>query len=144
MAKYRLLTQEELTELEPEFIKYLILNGIDADTWKKLKLNKPDEANQIIDLFSDVVFEKVLREAEYLKLQSKATIRVIRCDKDIMSLIAINLDPNNQEEVYTGTKKYLQNREVEIFNLLQQGYEISDGSKYNELTNAINSKKNGL
>ena len=31
MPKYRLLTQDELNELEQEFINYLVVNGITAE-----------------------------------------------------------------------------------------------------------------
>lgn len=35
--KYRRLTAEELSGLEKEFVHYLIINGIDAQEWEKLK-----------------------------------------------------------------------------------------------------------
>lgn len=138
MPKYRLLSESELQELEPEFIKYLILNGIDADEWQKLKTNKPEEANQVVDLFSDVVFEKILRNAAYVRLHKPHTIRIIQCDAKDMNMIAVNTDPDTKsKEAYTGKKIYTTSRELEIFNLLQEGYEICEAKEYNELSKAI-------
>ena len=67
MAKYRLLTIEELQEMEKEFVDYLILNGIYSDDWVSLKNDDPDKVQKIIHLFSDVVFENIMRKTQFLK-----------------------------------------------------------------------------
>ena len=36
-AKYRILNEEELKELEGEFVQFLIVQGIDNDKWAKNK-----------------------------------------------------------------------------------------------------------
>ena len=51
--KYRELTTLELKELEKEFIDYLIVNGITADDWVKIKEEQQEKAEDIITLFSD-------------------------------------------------------------------------------------------
>lgn len=48
MAKYRLLTHEELIELEKEFIDFLILNSIVASDWMKIKNEEPEKATRFI------------------------------------------------------------------------------------------------
>ena len=52
MPKYRLLTLEELQELEKEFVEYLVLNGITADDWEKIKKENPSSARHIIELLN--------------------------------------------------------------------------------------------
>lgn len=142
MAKYRLLTTDELAELEPEFIKYLVVNGITAEDWKVLKESKPDEAQHIIDLFSDVVFEKILRKAAFIQIQNDKILRVIRCNSDEMELIAVHKIKNSEEadEIYKGTKKYIKSREEEIFALLEEGYTICDGTKFLALSEVLKTK----
>lgn len=142
MAKYRLLTTKELAELEPEFIKYLVVNGITADDWKRLKQNKPDEAQHIVDLFSDVVFEKILRKAAFLQLQNEKILRVIKCGAVEMELIAVHAIAGDQEtdEIFKGTKKYIKSREEEIFALLEEGYAICDGTKFLALSEVLKTK----
>ena len=46
MPKYRLLTQDELNELEHEFINYLVLNGITAEDWEDIKKSKQERQTQ--------------------------------------------------------------------------------------------------
>jgi hypothetical protein len=47
MAKYRLLTLEELKSMEKEFVDFLVLNGIPGEDWVKLKDTDPDRAEGI-------------------------------------------------------------------------------------------------
>lgn len=58
MAKYRLLTHEELIELEKEFIDFLILNSIVASDWMKIKNEEPEKATRFIHLFLVTLFLK--------------------------------------------------------------------------------------
>ena len=44
--------------LKEDFVDFLVVNGIDAEEWTKLKSNNPDKAQHIIAQFSDVVFER--------------------------------------------------------------------------------------
>ena len=66
MPKYRLLSTEELLDFEKEFIDYLIVNGIDAREWESMQSSNKEDYNRIIELFSDVVFEKILRQTRFL------------------------------------------------------------------------------
>ena len=74
MAKYRLLTAEELELFEKEFIDYLVVNGITADDWEKIKSEDQFKAEQIMALFSDVVFEKIMRQTQFLNKIEVASI----------------------------------------------------------------------
>jgi len=60
MPKYRILSSEELELLEKEFIEFLVINGITADEWQKIKASEPEKTKKFIELFSDVVFEKLM------------------------------------------------------------------------------------
>ena len=57
--KYRRLNEAELKDLEQDFIRFLASNQVTADDWKKLKDSKSDQADGLIGLFSDQVFDKV-------------------------------------------------------------------------------------
>ncbi len=141
MPKYRLLTRTELESLEREFVEYLVVNGITADDWQSLKTTKPEEAARITDLFSDVVFESVLKKAEHLIFRGKTYLQLVRCGVEQMEMIAFS-DKSGQTdftkkdifqkkedltstEVFTGSKTYKETREKEIFTLTEKGYEIT-------------------
>lgn len=149
MAKYRLLTLDELKELENEFVNYLILNGIAADDWQKLKTEDVSRAEGIIDLFSDVVFESILRKIEYLEIRVPTEVQTFHClseklvvvgmrstketgvdftDPDFIKAAAVQ--PPDALQVYTTEKKYSQEREMELFEMLNAGCVISDGKLF--------------
>lgn len=147
MPKYRNLNTEELQALEQEFIDYLVVNGITADDWIRIKKEDQQDAQRIIALFSDVVFEKMMRKTEFLiretedslfcfHYQSKEAIMVGLKSKESK----LNLEEDISEKISSGTyelvrgnKTYKQQREVELFKMIQNGAEVSDGKWYKQL-----------
>ena len=140
MPKYRLLTDEELNSFEKEFVQYLVVNGIDADSWEKLKVDEVDKANEIIDLFSDVIFENLMRKTKHiLRLQGQFIFSFFYDEEQANLLIAEyggkeqigfkdleelkNFVEENQTlfSVSLQTKSYEGARELEVFKLLDNG-----------------------
>ncbi len=147
MPKYRLLTSDELENLKEDFVDFLVVNGIDAEEWTKLKSNNPDKAQHIIAQFSDVVFEKILRQKMYLihrtehsmscfHFQEKQAVMIgVKCIKGKLVLDA-NLSASLLQgdcELITGEKKYTQQRELEIFDMIKKGAELTEGEWYKKL-----------
>lgn len=155
MAKYRLLSQEELKELEKEFIDYLVVNGITADAWEEIKKTQKSRANEIIDLFSDVVFEGIMRKVQFLDYRSEKSLKSFQCLDEKMVMVGIDISENSdlnlldvkdftkmKEEapsikVYTTEKKYSKQRELELFDMTNAGCEISKGELFKSLCIAI-------
>ena len=152
MAKYRLLTIEELEEMEKEFVDYLVLNEIYADDWVRIKSNDPDKAQKIIQLFSDVVFENIMRKTQFLKWTAKKKLEILQCLKDrfvVVGLEASNIDtadfrdsqfvknamenPPSKLKVFTSEILYTQSRELEIFDLTAKGFQICDDKLFKTL-----------
>lgn len=150
MAKYRLLTKDELKSLEKEFVEYLVVNGITADEWKRLKIEENDKAQQVTDLFSDVIMEGALRKVKFLDLYTSETVQGIQCLEDRMIMMAVKSEDESVDllarthftladvksgkvTVYKGQKKYDNNREQAIFEMTQKGYEVSEGKLFKEL-----------
>jgi len=152
MPKYRRLTQEELKHFESEFIDFLVVNGIVADSWEQMKMDDLKDANHVIDLFSDVIFEKVLRKANYLEQrvknqlfcfyfgEEKAELMLVSFDKDISTLendfeemIAKMNESSGMTKINYQTKIYNHSREKEMFDLIQTGCEICEGDIFNKL-----------
>ncbi len=154
--KYRLLTKEELVQFEKEFIDYLVVNGITGEDWAKLKETNPDKAEQITNLFSDVVFEKILRSIQFLSYIGKKEIMTFQCLKDEIVLVGIRIskehegyeeiDFTNTEmrekylvappkgvKVFTQTKKYNKIREMELFQMTENGALIDEGNLFRTL-----------
>jgi hypothetical protein len=152
MPKYRYLSLEELQELEKEFVEYLVLNGITADDWEKLKAEDPEKADKVIELFSDVVFESILRKVEYLEYRTPHEVRTFQCLPD--RLVVVGMKAENDPEidftdsgfiqsamenppyslrVYTTEKHYEKPRELALFEMTEAGCIISDGRLFKTL-----------
>ena len=69
--KYSRLTKEQFEELNQEFSTFLATQAIDKAEWNKIKAEKPEVAEQELDVFSDLIWEGVLSKATYLEHFSK-------------------------------------------------------------------------
>ncbi len=156
MNHYRKLTLEELNSLEKEFIEYLILNGITASDWEKLKVDEPIAAQGIVDAFSEVVFEGIMLKVTYIEYRENRLIHAFQCLSDKLVLVAMEApveskvnfndasfaelalkNPPANIKVYTAEKPYNKKREHEIFEMIQAGCVISDGKIFKALCLAL-------
>jgi len=150
--KYTRLTKEQLEELHQEFIRFLASQSIDKTEWDTLKLEKPEVAEQELDVFSDLIWESVLDKAEWLEHYSKNHIFLFKLGNEGMESIVIHahtpladfltegglqwLNENifsNEVHLSRGKKDFGEDRNAEIFSLIEQGAMLSDGTLYKEL-----------
>jgi hypothetical protein len=156
--KYSRLTKEQFKELHQEFINFLATQSIDKAEWDKIKIEKPEVAEQELDVFSDLVWEGVLGRAEYLEHFSKNHIFLFQCfDSDIKSIVLKSLVPevdfltkdglqwlsdnmfSDTIEIKTGKKVFTEERNSSIFQLIQQGAILSDGQLFKQIISIIES-----
>lgn len=136
--RFRRLTTEELTALEQEFIQFLASNQITAPEWEALKADEAEQVHQLIELFSDIVLEKVYSKVECLQHRTKDTVRVFQCAPDKITMtglqisdpskdltnpadVALLSDPQQLQgavKVFQMEKAYTQERVDEIFSML--------------------------
>lgn len=128
--KYERISKDELVKLEKEFVDFLVVNGISADDWVSMKENEPLVADQIINQFSDVVWESILRSTKYLDKIENDISYFFKCDTEEISLILIDKLNKNKK---TTAKKYSKTREQEMFDMILSGCVISDGKNFKEL-----------
>lgn len=154
--KYRRLTSAELQDLETEFVQFLVANTVTSEEWVQLKENEPEKAEQLIELFSDVVFEKVISGVEYLEVKSPRDLKTFHCQDDKIVLLGLRINgetqldftqnPDPQQmmqqlqlsgaklQLYSAEKGYQPNRNEELFRMMQAGALISkDGFLYKTL-----------
>ena len=82
MAYYNKLGQSELDQLKDDFVKFLVLNGITGDDWEKMKSDAPENAEAMLEQFSEVVYESSLRKASFLLMVEEHTVRSFQCNSD--------------------------------------------------------------
>ena len=114
-------------------------------------------ADKELDAFSDFVWEKVLDKAKYLDHYSKDTLNLFKCnEKDLQRIVVkikkegVNLleekdfnwfvDNSKDEsiEYLKGLKIYSKEKNLEIFDLIQQGGVVSDGRLFEGIFKIIN------
>ena len=144
--KYRKLTVDELKELEEDFKHFLIANGIYDDEWVKLNKENPTKAQDLVDMFSDVVMDKALKNIKFLEHITPEGINAFYYEEQGVVLIGIaannksidftkdNLDQfKNDLNIFKTTKPYFKTREEEIFELLETGCSIIDEERFKKL-----------
>lgn len=147
LPKYRILNSEELQALEKEFVDFLVVNGITAPDWQVMKEKQKPDAEQMLVLFSDVVFEGIMRKTQFLEYWEPSGIKTFHCQQSDIVLVGVEAKPgttfnfmqtpmqeifNNSSNlaVYESRKPYAKIRELEIFEMMQQGCQRTDGSLY--------------
>lgn len=147
--KYRRLTREQLEELQPEFINFLATQSITAQEWKTLKEQRPELAEQELDVFSDLIWEGVLSKVEYLENMSQWQMHLFHLTEKEMKLFSVkvthpNIDLRTPEgfawfkrnfqsdfvEYLTASKAYGEDRNKDKFELIEQGATITKGALY--------------
>lgn len=148
--KYRRLSKEQLEELHPEFINFLATQSIAKQEWDIIKTTQPQVAEQEIDIFSDLVWEGVLNKAKFLEHISSNTMNLFFLGEKEMSLISVmvgneDIDITSQDgyawlqnnlldesvKLFTATKTYSEDPNLDKFKLIEQGAVITKGKLYN-------------
>ena len=156
--KYARLTKEQFEELHPEFINFLAAQSIDKAEWDKIKAEQPETAEQELDVFSDLIWEGVLSRAEFLEHFSKDYIFLFECLEDFVNSIVLKslvpetnfltkeglqwLSDNmftDNIEMKIGKKTFVEERNLSIFGLIQQGAFLSDGQLYKQIDTIVKS-----
>ena len=149
--KYRILSDEELKELEGEFKHFLITNNVYTEEWEELNKTKDKKVMELVELFSDIVLDKALKNIKYLEHVTPHDIKSFWCEKDKMTLIGIAsknkeidftkhslADFADDLDIFKTSKKYHKEREREVFELLQSGCTFIDQERFSKLDLAYN------
>jgi uncharacterized protein DUF6495 len=146
--KYTRLTKEQFEELHQEFINFLATQTITAEEWKTIKETTPDVAEQELDVFSDLVWEGVLKKVTYLEHISPQQMHLFHLNANNMQVIAVKLkrdfDLTTKEgfnwlrenlldddvEFLQAKKDYSKDKNLDKFTLIQQGAIITKGDLF--------------
>jgi hypothetical protein len=127
--KFRLLNNEELEPLKKEFVIFLAANGIDAKLWEEIKANNTNQANSLLQSFSDNVWFKIFSNKKYLELSDKESIYHFDFQEDKLIILKVSRTVNN---IGKKEQPYIENREKDMYQWMQQGAVFTDGSAYRE------------
>jgi len=147
--KYSRLTKDQFVELHKEFIDFLSSNSITYEDWNILKQNNDGKTEGLLDLFSDIVWTKVLGKTRFLENISKNHIYLFSFDDSKIHFIAIyteilEVDFTNEKgfnwlrdnllddkvKIYNSSKDYSDNILKDKFELIQKGGVITNGNLF--------------
>ena len=147
-AKYRILNEEELKELEEEFVHFLIVQGIDNDKWVKINEQEKEKAIQLVEIFSNTVLEKAYSKISFLEYRSKTFYSIFKILKNETLVFKVSqkqkgtydfLKDNElsiaiQEKrniiIEKGVKKHKEEKLKEVHKLCTQGCVISNEKRW--------------
>lgn len=151
--KYRYLTYQELTVVEDDFSNYLYDHGFNQYEWKVLQDQNSDQALSLLEDYSDLIFDRLVQNVEYLEYRSDKQLRAIEVHKDHMVSIGIqipeksNIDltdisslseiEESEEQPYRCFKEvtpYNTDRDHEVFDLIESGCYVVDSSVFEQLS----------
>ena len=155
--KYSRLTKEQFEELHQEFINFLATQSITGDEWIDIKTNKPEVAEQELDVFSDLVWEGVLNQASYLEHISPQQIHLFSLGETNMHVIAVKLTTESVDlttsegfswlrdnllddsvEFLQANKTFSEDKNLDKFKLIQQGSNITKGGLFKYFDTLVN------
>ena len=128
---------------------------------KMIKEEKPELADKEMEVFSDFVWEKVLSKANYLEHFSADSLNLFKCGEEAIHRIVVKVNKeginlleskdfewlldNSKDprvEYLKGKKGYSQERNLEIFDLIQKGSVVSDGKLFEAIHSMISAQSN--
>lgn len=153
--RYTRLTKEQFEDLHDEFAKFLATQGVDKPKWDAIKEQQPDVAEQVLDVFSDIIWEGVLSKINYLENNSSKQLFLFRLGETEMEAIVVKTEADvdfateeglqwlekefhsDAVELLSATKEYVNGRNLDIFTLIQQGAVITEGELFREIEKAM-------
>ena len=156
--KYSRLTKEQFEELHQEFINFLAAQSITAKEWDEIKRDKPKVAEDEMDVFSDLIWEGVLDKVTYLEHFSTQQMFLFQITQVEIHLIGIKIENeaiditrregyqwlqknlmDDAVNLYTSSKVLSEDRNKDIFALIQQGAVITKGDLFQYFDKVVNS-----
>jgi len=148
LMKYKILSNEELQQLEPELIQFLVVNGVDGSLWEEINRENPERALELVELFSDLVWQKNLEKFSYGEVLSNKRFMVFSFEEEKVRLFGVYapLIPDEQEniesffaylvqnpkniEVFADQKPYNHSREQDLFEWVEAGLLVSSQARF--------------
>ena len=147
--KYTRLTKEQLEELNQEFINFLATQSITGEEWKKIKEQKPEVAEEELDVFSDLVWEGVLSKVDYLENIAPQHMYLFNAGETQLRLIGLKIKReeidlttkegfawlrenlmSDEVELFNADKTIETDKNIKIFELIKQGSTITKGELF--------------
>jgi hypothetical protein len=150
--KYSRLSREQFESLHQEFALFLAAQSIDKTQWNQIKSDNLSLTDELMDLFSDMVWDQSLDKITYLENRSDYHLFLFKCenaridlilirvekdcpslmDKDYKQWLAKNLS-DSRVDIFESSRTFQETLKEEKFKLMNQGAKVSDGETFEDL-----------
>ena len=150
--KYSRLSREQFESLHQEFALFLAAQYIDKTQWNQIKSDNLSLTDELMDLFSDMVWDQSLDKITYLENRSDYHLFLFKCenaridlilirvekdcpslmDKDYKQWLAKNLS-DSRVDIFESSRTFQETLKEEKFKLMNQGAKVSDGETFEDL-----------
>ena len=150
--KYSRLSREHFESLHQEFALFLAAQSIDKTQWNQIKSDNLSLTDELMDLFSDMVWDQSLDKITYLENRSDYHLFLFKCenaridlilirvekdcpslmDKDYKQWLAKNLS-DSRVDIFESSRTFQETLKEEKFKLMNQGAKVSDGETFEDL-----------
>ena len=150
--KYVRLTKEQFESLHEEFALFLATQSIDKTQWNSIKIENPQLTDELLDVFSDMVWDQSLEKINYLENKSDHHLFLLKYDGAQIDLILIRLEEDcrylmdkkyknwlakhlsdPRVSIFESSKSTDKGLKTEKFNLMNEGAVVSDGKTFEDL-----------
>lgn len=146
------MTYQEFSVVEDDFSNFLYDQGFNRYEWNILQDQDSEQALSLLGDYSDRIFDRLVKDVQYLEFRSDKQLRAIEChtdhmvsigiqvpDKstlnltDISSLIELNKRDTEPYRCFKEIYHYNTDRDHEIFDLIEAGCYVVDSSVFEQL-----------
>ena len=150
--KFHRLSEAQFHEMHEEFSVFLSSNSIDKKKWVRIKSEAPEKVTFLLDKFSDLVWEKILNQCNYLEFSTPSQLFLFHTKKNSVDVLVVkSLDivqdlstpigfqwmlkniSSDYISLFKASKIYTPNRTDFIYSYLKKGAVLSDGQYFKHL-----------
>ena len=150
--KYTRLSKEQFESLNEKFAVFLAAQSIDKIQWDQIKSQIPSLTEELLDLFSDMVWDQSLDKIIYLENRSDHHLFLFKCEDSRIDLTLIKLKedcPSLMQKdykqwlvghlsdprvtIFESSRSFPEDFKDEKFKLMNKGATISDGETFEDL-----------
>ena len=147
--KYHKLSEAQFNEMHREFTLFLASQNITKSDWLIIKSHKPKLVDKYLNSFSDLVWEKILSNCQYLEFSTVSQIFLFHTKENSVDALIVKIDKkladlNTDEgfkkvltllksekvDIFESSNVYTPSRNQFIYDYLKKGSVISDGKRY--------------
>ena len=147
--KYHKLSEAQFNEMHREFTLFLASQNIDKRDWLIIKSKKPELVDKYLNSFSDLVWEKILSNCQYLEFSTVSQIFLFHTKENSVDALIVKIDKkladlntaegfkkvltllkSEKVDIFESSNVYTPSRNEFIYDYLRKGSVISDGKRY--------------